>query len=318
MKAVVYESYGAPEVLQLKSVPKPVPKKDEILIRIHATSVTSGDLHMRKGDPWVARLFSGLRRPRKTILGHEFAGEVEAAGQEVTRFKPGDQVYGSVGLASGTYAQYRCLKADAPIGLKPAGLNYAEAATVPVGAMTALHFLRKARIEQGHKVLIYGASGSLGTYGVQLAKHFGAEVTAVCSAKNHALVRSLGADHVIDYHTQDFTQAEARYHAIFDAVGKAPIRAAKRVLHKNGRFCSAGFNLGLIVQGILTAIFGGKRVISGLAKESPADMDFLSGLIEAGELKPVIDRRYTMAELPAAHTYVDTGRKRGNVSIAIG
>lgn len=306
MKAVIYERYGPAEVLQLTELPKPVPKEDEILVKVHATTVTIGDTIMRSlntpGPGWQrlgARLYLGVRKPKRAILGMELAGVIESAGREVTRFKPGDEVFASTfSVNFGGYAEYKCLPEDGVVALKPANLSFGEAAALPGAAMTALHCLRKANIRSGQKVLIYGASGAVGTYAVQLARgHFGAEVTGVCSTANLELVRSLGAGRVIDYTQQDFTQGTETYDVIFDAVGKlSPVqtRAARKL---------AGSYLN-----VLTASDGGESV------ELLLD---LKEQVDAGVIKPVIDRCYTLEEVVEAHRYVEKGHKKGSVVITV-
>jgi NADPH:quinone reductase-like Zn-dependent oxidoreductase len=292
-------------VLQLKEVSKPVPQKDELLIKVHATTVHIGDVRMRKPDPFLARLVNGLFRPRRIpILGMELAGEVEAVGSEVKRFKPGDPVFAFTGFRFGAYAEYICLPERGSatkglVALKPANLAYEEAAAVPGGGITALTVLRKAQIQPGQQVLVYGASGSVGTYAVQLAKHQGAEVTGVCSSANFDLVRSLGAEHVIDYTQEDFTTRSETYDVIFDAVDKLNASRAKRSLKGNGICLNMDKDSGS----------GGKIITEALAT--------LKGLVEAGALKPVIDRCYPLEEIVEAHRYVETGHKKGNVVITV-
>ncbi len=319
MKAIVYTRYGSPDVLQLKEVAKPAPKDDEVLIKIYATTVTSGDCRMRKADPFAVRFFNGLTKPKKiTILGNELAGEIEEAGKNVKLFRKGDKVFGQAGLNLGANAEYICLREDATLVIKPAHISYEEAATIPFGGNTALHFLRRGNIRSSQNVLIYGASGSLGTAAVQIAKNFGAEVTGVCSTANVELVKSLGADNVIDYTKEDFTKNGQTYDIIFDTTGKSPFTGCVKSLNQNGIYLRAvHMSLSSIVRGFWTSMTSNKKVIGGVADELKENLLFLKDLIEMGKLKPVIDRRYPFEQIAEAHRYVDKGHKRGNVAITV-
>ncbi len=324
MKAIVYTQYGPADVLHLKEVEKPTPKDNEVLIKVHATSVTAADCNGRgftfvpPGFGLLARLMFGLKKPRQPILGTELAGEIVEAGKDVGQFKVGDQVFGT-SLKYGAYAEYICLAEDARLVMKPANLTCTEAASIPFGASTALYFLRdKAKLQPGQKVLIIGASGCTGVYAVQLAKYYGAEVTGVCSTRNLELVRSLGADHVIDYTKEDFTHNGQTYDVILDMVpGKSSFGRDKASLKPNGLYLAGAGGLESFAQMAWTALTGGKKVIAGMAPDRVEDLVFLKGLVEAGKLKPIIDRRYPLEQTAEAHRYADTGRKRGSVVITI-
>ena len=318
MKAIVYTKYGAPEVLQLKEVEKPSPKDNEVLIKMFATTVSSGDARMRRADPFLVRLIGGFFKPKKPILGVDLAGEISEIGSAVTKFKKGDRVFGSSYPNFGCYAEYNCMTENGVLAIKPDNMIYEEAAAVFFGAHTALHFLRKGNIQRGQKVMIYGASGSLGTYAVQLAKYYGAKVTGVCSTTNLALVNSLGADTSIDYTKEDFTKNGEIYDIIFDTTGKIPFAGAVRSLHKKGCLLRAvHMSLKPILLGLWTTITSNKKIIAGVAEEKVEDLIFLKKLIEEGKLKPIIDRTYPLEQVAEAHRYVDKGHKKGNVVLTI-
>jgi NADPH:quinone reductase-like Zn-dependent oxidoreductase len=324
MKAIVYTKYGPPDVLQLKEVEKPVPRDDEVLIRVHATSVTAADYRIRgfkvSMGLWLpARILMGLTGPKRTILGAELAGEIEAVGKNVKLFKEGDQVFGYDGSKFGAYAEYTCRPEGGALAIKPANMDYEEAAAVPHGALTALFFLRdKGKVQSGQKVLIYGASGAVGTAAVQLARHFGAEVTGVCSTANLELVRSLGADTVIDYTKEDFTKSGQTYDIIFDTVGKTSLSRCKNSLKQKGVYLLTVFDIPQLVQMLWTSATGSKKVICAVASEKAEDLVFLKELIEAGEMKSPIDRCYPFEQIVEAHRYAEKGHKKGNVVITLG
>ena len=319
MKAAVYRRYGPPEVVQIEDVEKPRPKKNEVLVRIHATTICAGDVRLRKADPFFLRFINGLWKPKKTnILGMELAGTIESTGKKVTRFGVGDQVFGSNGLKFGAHAEYLCLSQDALLAIKPDNLTFEEAASIPFGGISALYYLRKGNIRAGQKVLIYGASGSVGTAAVQLAKHFGAHVTGVCSAANLELVKSLGADEVVDYTREDFSKAGRIYDIVFDTVGKSGVRRSMRSLKRGGFYLrEAGSLLPYLLGGMWAKVTGAAKIVGGMARGNPENLTFLKGLIEVGELRAVIDRRYPLEEIVEAHRYVEAGHKKGNVVIVI-
>ncbi len=309
MRAIVYEKYGPPEVLQLKGLEKPTPGAHQVLVKIKATTVATGDIRMRKPDPFLARLVNGIFKPRKIpVLGLEFAGEIESVGEDVKRFKAGDQVFAFAGFGYGAYAEYKCMPDETRVGrvpqegmlaLKPANMTFGEAAPLAGGGLTALVVIRKAHVQKGQSILIYGASGSVGTYAVQLAKYYGAEVTGVCSTPNLELIRSIGADQVIDYTKEDFTQNGKTYDVVLDAVAKLSPSYARKALKESGIYLNVEKSSG-----------SGKD----LKKE---DIIFLKELVEAGELTTVIDRTYPLEQIVDAHRYVDKGHKKGNVVITI-
>jgi NADPH:quinone reductase-like Zn-dependent oxidoreductase len=330
MKAIVYTEYGPPDVLQLQEVEKPTPKDNEVLIKVYATSVNYGDIiarDFRNVTPrkfnmpfifWLlARIFFGLRKPKIKILGSEFAGEIEATGKEVKRFKAGDQVFGYLGQSMGAYAEYLCLPEAGVVAIKPANMTYEEAVTVPSGGMTALYILRKVNIQSGQKVLINGASGGIGSFAVQLARNAGAEVTGVCGTPRLEFVKSLGADKVIDYTQEDFTTNGETYDLIFDILGKSSFSRCKSSLKPNGRYLLASFKMKQLFQMLWTSITGSKKVICVLSPQRTEDLISLKELIEAGKIKSVIDRSFPLEQAAAAHRYVETGHKKGNVVITV-
>jgi NADPH:quinone reductase-like Zn-dependent oxidoreductase len=322
MKAVVCTKYGPPEVLQLKEVEKPVPKDNEVLVKIYATTVTVADVRVRGFKVplsfWLpARIALGLRKPKKPILGSVFAGEIESAGNKVKLFTKGDQVFASAGHTFGAYAEYICLPENGCLAIMPANVTYEEAAAIPWGGITALHFLRKGNVRSGQKVLIYGASGSIGTSAVQLAKHLGAEVVGVCSTSNLDLVKSLGAGRVIDYTREDFTRSGETFDVIFDTVGKSRFSGCIRSLKKEGTYLHTVVTPALGVRMKWASMTSGKILIGGTLAPKAENLMYLKDLVEAGKLKPVIDRTYPLEQIVEAHRYVDKGHKKGNVVITI-
>lgn len=315
MKAAVCTKYGAPSFLHVIDMVKPPPTENQVLIKIHASSVSSGDARIRRADPAIIRLIFGWKHPRKSVLGVVVAGEVEAIGSKVTKFKVGDQIFGTTGMSFGAHAEYTCINEDETLALLPANMNYQTAAAIPFGGTAALHFLKKGKVRAGQKVLIYGASGAIGTAAIQLAKESGAEVTAVCSAKNFELVKALGADKVIDYTKQDFTKNGIKYDAIFDTVGKSSFTDGLRSLTKKGTLLLASAGMGQMMRGAFTSLFRSKKVFSGVIKENAEGLQFLQQLIEAGKLKPVVDSIYPLEAIAHAHAHVDAGHKKGNVII---
>jgi len=317
MKAIVNTQYGAPEVFQLKEVEKPQPKDNEVLVRIRATAVNSGDWRLRKADPYAVRFFFGLKKPRITILGGVFSGEVEAVGKNVTLFKPGANIFGSTDMRFGAYAQYKCLPENSAMALKPNVLSHEEAAVIPFGASTALHFLKKVNIKAGQNVLIYGASGSVGTAAVQLAKYYGANVTAVCSTANLEMVNSIGADKVIDYTKTDFTKSTERYDVIMCTTNKLSFSQSIKSLHKKGTLILSDAGISEMLKGVWTSITSSQKVLTGVIRQDAGTIQFLKELIDTGKLKAVIDRTYSLEQMTEAHAYVELGHKKGNVAITV-
>lgn len=317
MKAAVYTKYGPPEVFQIKQVTKPLQKNNEILIRIKATAVNSGDWRLRKADPFAVRFIFGLLKPKNTILGSVFSGEIESVGEEVLNFKVGDCVFGHTDMSFGAYAEYKCLPENASMALKPATISHNEAATIPFGGVTAWHFIKKASIQPGMKILVVGASGAVGSAAVQIAKGLGAEVTGVCSATNIALVKSLGADKVIDYTKEDFTQNGESYDVIFDTVNAIHLSRSINSLHNNGIVILSAAGMSQMLQGLWISLTSNKKVLTGVISHKAAAIIFLKELIEAGKFKPVIDRTYPLEQIAEAHAYVEKGHKKGNVAIEV-
>lgn len=323
MKAIEYYKYGSPEVMQIVEVEKPIPKDNEILVRIKVTTVTATECTFRQGKPYISRLFTGLTKPKLKRLGEELAGEVEEVGKNVKSFKKGDLIFGTAGPNFGANAEYICIPEDGVINMKPENLNFEESTASIDGFLTAMPFLRDTgKIKAGMKVLIYGASGSVGSAAVQVAKYFETEVTAVCSTDNVELVKAIGADYVIDYKNEDFTKNGKIYDLIFDAVGKTSFSKCKKSLSKNGVFLEAGVGFGILPTVLWTAMFGSKKAriaATGLRspKERVKDLNLLKELLESGKIKPVIDKTYSLDQIVDAHKYVDTGRKKGNVAIKV-
>ncbi len=321
MKAIVWTKYGSPDLLEYKDLPKPTPKDNEVLIKIHAATVTAGDCELRRFDlpTWIwlpVRLYLGVLKPRFHILGQELAGEIEAVGKAVAQFKKGDQIFAESAFR-GAYAQYACLPTTLAMAIKPSNMTYDEAATIPTGGINGLHFLRKANVNAGEKILINGAGGSIGTYATQIAKSLGAHVTCVDSTKKLEMLSAIGADHVIDYTQEDFTKNRETYDVIIDVVGTSSFSQSIQSLNKNGRYVLGNPRFWGMMRGKWTSMTTNKKVIFQLAKASTKDFLYLKELIEAGQLKSVIDKRYPLAQVPDAHRYVEKGLKSGNVVITI-
>jgi NADPH:quinone reductase-like Zn-dependent oxidoreductase len=324
LRAVVYDRYGAPDVLRLEEVERPVPREDEVLVKVHATTVTRADVHTREANrssgramTVLSRLISGVRGPRQRILGREFAGEVEAVGATVTEFAVGDRVFGLSGLTFGAHAEFMCMRESARIDHMPAGMSFEEAAPICDGALNALMCLKQADLRKGRTILIYGASGAIGTAGVQLARYFGADVTAVCGTKNLELVRSLGADRVIDFTKEDFTKNGQTYDVIFDAVGKQSFKRCRGSLEPGGIYLPTDGPVNILLA-LMPSRRGAKRVVFQLPPRQPKkDVLFLKGLVEAGQFRPVIDRCYTLEDVVEATRYVETQQKTGNVVLMV-
>ena len=326
MKAIVWTKYGPPDGLELREVEKPAPKDNEVLVRVHASTVTAGDIQLRGLKLpillWLpARLFLGLMRPtRIKVLGQELAGQIVEVGKDVTRFGKGDQIFAWAGFRLGAYAEYICLREKGVLAIKPSNITYEEAATLPVGGLEAVHLMRRGNIQAGQNVLVYGAGGSIGTFAIQLAKYFGADVTGVDSTEKLDMLRSIGADHVIDYRREDFTKSGKTYDVIFDVIGKSSFSRSVKALTQNGRYLLGNPRLSHMVRGRWTPWRTGKKVIFGAARaasEIAEDLNFLKELLEAGKIRPVIDRCYPLEQTAEAHRYVETGRKKGNVIITL-
>lgn len=330
MKAITFTEYGSPDVLHIKEVEKPMPNDHEILIRIHATSINIGDIWARNFKAitpskfsmplplWLpSRMYFGITKPRINILGSEFAGKIEATGKDVTQFKKGDSVFGYRGQRMGANAEYLNMPENGMVAIKPGNMTYEEAATIPYGALTALSLLRKVNIQRGQKVLINGASGGIGSGAVQVAKYLGAEVTGVCGTPRLELVKSLGADKVIDYTKEDFTKNGETYDLVFDILGKSSFTHCKNSLNQNGILLLASFKMKQLVQMVWTSLIGGKKVICALSSEKQEDLAFIKDLVETGQIKSIIDQRYPMEQVAQAHRYIETGRKKGSVVITM-
>jgi len=324
MKAIIHSKYGPPAELQLKQVEKPVPRDNEVLIKIHATTVTTTDCNARnftfvpKSFMFFARVMFGFKKPKINILGIDLAGEIEAVGKDVKLFKKGDQVFGSPGTKFGGHAEYCCVPEDGALAIKPADMRWEEAAAISLAGNTALFFIRDlAKIQSGQKILIHGASGAIGTYAVQLARYYGAEVTGVCSATNAEMVKSLGADKVIDYTKEDFSKSDDRYDFVFDVVGKTTFSQCKGILKPKGIYLENMLELKGILKMMWTSIIGGKKIKGGVSTERAENLIFFIKLIESGKLKPVIDRIFPLENTAEAFQYVEQGHKKGNVIVTI-
>jgi NADPH:quinone reductase-like Zn-dependent oxidoreductase len=330
MKAVVFTEYGSPDVLKLKEVEKPTPKDNELLIRVYATPVGFGDtllLNFKAISPrkfsmptplWLpVRMMFGFRKPKVNVLGGEFAGKVEAVGSAVKLFKAGDDVFGYRGMSMGANAEYLCVAENGLVAIKPTNMTYEEAASISYGGITALCLLRKANIQRGQKVLINGASGSIGSHALQLAKYYGAEVTGVCGTPRVEMVKALGADKVIDYTKEDFTKNGETYDLIFDVLGKSSFSRSWRSLKQNGRYLLASFKTRQVLQMLWTSRFGSKKVICAMSSERPEDLRFIKELAEAGKIKSHVDRCYPLEQTADAHRYVESGHKMGRVIISL-
>ncbi len=323
MKAAIYRRYGPPEVVHVEEVERPSPRDNDVLVRVHATTVAAADWRLRRARPFLVRIMSGLLRPKNRILGMEFSGTVESVGKSVTAFRVGDQVFGSTGFKFGAHAEYLCVPENGVVAIKPVNMTLEEAAAVLFGATSALHFLRQANIRPGQNVLIYGASGSVGVFAVQLAKHFGAHVTGVCSTANLELVKSLGADEVVDYTKEDFSKAGRVYDVVCDTVGKSGFSRTLRCLKRGGFYLRVGASGGLLtilggmLRGMWISVTGAAKVLGGVARSAPGDLAFFTGLIEAGELRTVIDKRYPLSAIADAHRHAEAGHKKGHVVVLL-
>jgi NADPH:quinone reductase-like Zn-dependent oxidoreductase len=324
MNAMVAPKYGPPEVFKLKEIEKPIPKNKEVLVKVYATTVTLYDCWVRSctaptGFGLLSRISSGIRKPKQPILGTELAGEIEAVGEDVTLFKKGDQIFATTAMSLGAYAEYICLPENGPLSLKPTTMTYEESAVVPQGALTALYFLRKGNIQKRQKILIVGASGGVGTFAVQIAKNvFECEVTGVCSTRKMELVRSLGADKVIDYTQEDFTKSDEVYDIILDTMGKSPVRQSKKLLKKEGFYLFTTFGLPKLIQIMIALKLKNRRkTFIGVLEERPEDLNFLKEQIDEGKIRAVIDKRFTFRQMAEGHAYVESGQKMGQVVITV-
>jgi NADPH:quinone reductase-like Zn-dependent oxidoreductase len=317
MKAIVFEKYGGPEVLHLSEIPKPDTKSNEVLVRVKATAVNSGDWRVRKADPFMVRLFFGLLKPNKKVLGTSFSGTIEAVGGSVSKYKVGDEVFGTTEEEMGSYAEFISIAEDKAIAPKPKNLNHQEAASIPFGGHTAYHFLKPLNLNPEKHILIYGASGAVGTATIQIAKFQGAKVTAVCSGKNADLVKSLGADEVIDYTKTPVNQLQQKYDAVVETVGKLHVTDAVNLVKDGGHLVLIASLLEGMIYGTIQKIKGRIKIIDGVAKVDDNDMQFLKDRCEAGELRPIIDKSYPLEKMAKAHAYVEAGHKRGNVVITL-